>query len=75
MTGRAPTKMMPTTHLVDRYVDAAISHLRRLDSMRCPDPHMPAEMRDPSLDEDDWLGWEGTKGRNKGVRNQFLNGS
>jgi hypothetical protein len=22
-----------------------------------PDPRMPEEMRDPSLDHDDWLGW------------------
>ncbi|MCA9200070.1 MAG: hypothetical protein KDA87_21175 [Planctomycetales bacterium] len=41
------------------YVDAALDSLRRHDMMRCPDPRMPSEMRDPHLPAtDDWLPWQ-----------------
>jgi hypothetical protein len=41
------------------YVDAAIESLRLHDFMSCPDPNMPAEMRDPKLPPTGaWLAWQ-----------------
>ena len=41
------------------FVDAAIERLRRYVLLRCPDPHMPAAMRDRSRPAiDDWLPWQ-----------------
>ncbi|QDU44189.1 SMI1 / KNR4 family protein [Symmachiella dynata] len=41
------------------YVDTAIESLRRHDLMCCPDPNMPAEMRDPNVPPSGaWLAWQ-----------------
>ena len=50
---------MPEPSIATRYVDAAIENLRRHDFLRCPDPSMPAGMRDPDNPPmDDWLAWK-----------------
>jgi|GEM_PF-676873 hypothetical protein len=41
------------------YVEAALDSLRRNDLMQCPDPRMPAEMRDHTRQaSSDWLPWQ-----------------
>jgi SMI1 / KNR4 family (SUKH-1) len=41
------------------YVDTAIESLRRHDLMCCPDPNMPAEMRDPNVPPSNgWIAWQ-----------------
>ncbi len=50
---------MSQQSVTSQYVDAAIKNLRQDDMLRCSDPNMPAEMRDPERStRDGWLAWK-----------------